>query len=1248
MHRLSVNRWWLIAVILILSVAFHDWFFQLKILTQGDWTYYTNLSLSAFRRAYFSLWLSDQSFGRGIIDVGQAPTYSLYGLLAYYFNIPYAISERIIHLWPAVIISPISAYFFLKQFSNRMSDIFAGGLVYCCNTYFLQLLTGDITIAVAYAIAPFCIYLLMTYLSSRKLFIAVEFALACFVLSSYEPRIFYVLLIAAALYVFMFLIRSFIFRDNTFGSLITLLAPLSIIFTLNLYWLLGVSLISGYSGDTVLARELFGNHFFKLTNALTLSQPFWTGYKPVSFVYHSIDINQFVIPIIAVLGLMFNKRNFHYLYLTLLGLIGILLGKQVSEPLTNLYPYLYLNLPGFNAFREGTKFYVLIAISFSGLATLLFSTLKQENKKGIIIYYGLFMLLAGSLLFNLRPFVNNDIGTTFVSRTPPPSYTELNSTLYKDKNFSRVLSVPTQSKWTDNTFIHPLLNTAQLVTSSWKIYTNDSKANSDSTSVDSTSSQIANILTKNYSELLFAYGGIKYVTVPLRDLGNDDDFYKDYGNDRSYYPRILDQLPWLRRATLQPKDVSVYTTNEIKNYFNFNTVVNAVRPDQDLEKLTDFQNNAFHVKDLNFQIIKNNHSNLPSQDHLRNVIDIGNNINSSKISDGKMVFESDIDPSKHNVLYSNDAIATYSFNVSNNIMTFSNVRPESLKLNSAINEDAQAPLTANSITLAPNKSYSLLEGNKLLRFDQLQLTDRLLNTSNNGLYLLSSNDKQNLVDNGSFESGLWQSRVEDCNYYDRNAKINMARADSITYAGQYSLMLAADNHTACTSSSSIPVEAGSTYSLNYHYQIKGGQKAGYDLVFNDVKKTVLSEDQIKSSGRWFNEYIKFIPPAGSTSVIVRLKGYPDDLNKAHAQTYYDSVSIQALIKEAVISEPVLPTYNETPINSNKFEAKIENKSYNFKNLITNPSLEFGLWQKKVGDCNAYDNKPLITQFISSKYKTDGKQALELNATRHVACTGPPPVTIKESKSYLLSFDYQSPNAKEAGYYISFDDPSGTVISEKIPIKDKDWHKLTKTFTVPFDATSLSLSVYSYADEYGGIKVINRYDNFNLVEIPTITDRYYLVSTPKTILMYPEHANFQFVSSTKKTIQIKKARTPFFLNMSESYNPKWRLELDDNNSNHGLYGWSPNANPTTVDEQDHYNYDGFLNSWYVDPLKLCATKSSACTRNTDGTYDLKLVAEFTPQRYFNIGLIISGTSLVVCISYLGYNVANARKKSNLNN
>jgi len=327
----------------------------------------------------------------------------------------------------------------------------------------------------------------------------------------------------------------------------------------------------------------------------------------------------------------------------------------------------------------------------------------------------------------------------------------------------------------------------------------------------------------------------------------------------------------------------------------------------------------------------------------------------------------------------------------------------------------------------------------------------------------------------------------------------------------------------------------------------------------------------------------------------------------------------------VSTEPILLNNEQ-----NIFEYK--NPKYNMENLIQNGSFEAGLWQEKVGDCDNFDRNPVLAMNLNSEEKTEGNQSLQLEATRHIACTSIK-LNVVSGRLYNLSFDYQSPNSKIASYYLGFNDEVKTVISEDLPIKDTNWNTFSKVIKVPEGATVVSL--YVYADSVDNkTNIINRYDNFKIIQVPNLSNAYYLVSEPEIQIIEPKSVTFDLINPTKKLVHIKGATTPFYLAMSESYHDQWQLQFNNNKIKGFFDSWTPFVKPDQIENEYHYKLNDFLNAWYVDTDKYCS-ENNLCIKNADGSYDIEMVIEFFPQRWFYLGLFISGSTLLGCIGYLGY-------------
>ena len=82
----------------------------------------------------------------------------------------------------------------------------------------------------------------------------------------------------------------------------------------------------------------------------------------------------------------------------------------------------------------------------------------------------------------------------------------------------------------------------------------------------------------------------------------------------------------------------------------------------------------------------------------------------------------------------------------------------------------------------------------------------------------------------------------------------------------------------------------------------------------------------------------------------------------------------------------------------------------------------------------------------------------------------------------------------------------------------------------------------------------------------------------------------------------------------------------------------------VFEDSHKLVYDYANQWTIDPEYIKANfDKSMYKENPDGSIDLELTLYFKPQSYFYLGIIISGTTLILCLGYLGYTFYRKRKQ-----
>lgn len=229
----------------------------------------------------------------------------------------------------------------------------------------------------------------------------------------------------------------------------------------------------------------------------------------------------------------------------------------------------------------------------------------------------------------------------------------------------------------------------------------------------------------------------------------------------------------------------------------------------------------------------------------------------------------------------------------------------------------------------------------------------------------------------------------------------------------------------------------------------------------------------------------------------------------------------------------IPTPQST--DNNFVKIKLDSKIINYrsdiylsKNKIINGDFQNSLWKDKVSDCNNFDDNPIIDM----RQKSEGlNKYLSLESTRHNACTATT-FDLQKGRSYRLAFDYKSANAIEAGFNLQLD--TNTAISKKIPITSNDWESFSTIFKIDKDYNGAELTVYSYATNFRQ-NIITDYDNFEIIEVPDLSDLFYIVSQTNLNLKLPDSFHFEDVSTVEKKIYIKSATNPFFLKLTESFN-----------------------------------------------------------------------------------------------------------------
>ncbi len=551
---------------LLLLVAFitHFRWLTFKILTYSDYYYYFRETVTEWFNP--GTWSIVSTFGREDPIIWRYPFRLVFGILAR-SGLEFPVIGFFLSFLPALVVNIVASFLLLSKYLKSQFGVIVGVTVFSFNTYFLSINTqGHFSLTISAGLGVLSLWLFTESLDKHSFIYSLYTSLALFICGFYDMRYLYITVVLLILYVLyeMILNKNFIwFTRSWFYFLMRSVSPFVFLLPLLAYWLL-----LGFNRGSLLSnriqdRAIFGTEFWSLRDSLLLFHPFWTGGKVEWFVVHNPPLYFWVIPLLVILGLLLGKKNKYNLYFGLVFLFGVFFAKGVNPPFESMYPWLYRNFPGFNAFRDASKFYFPIAL---GASFLIGSFVDWILNNGKIFPYKKFSayivssVIALIFLINLKPILTGEIETLFVPRKLPNDYIVFKNSLSGQEEYFRTLWVPAFSKWGFYNNNHPKVSTVDITNSDWKRFI-VSEGNEVPLSIRE---EIAGLFQKSYSDELLDEASIKYVVVPIEDTENDDNFFVYYGKSRKFFIDNLDSVSYLKRIDAGTDKLVVYENTDFK------------------------------------------------------------------------------------------------------------------------------------------------------------------------------------------------------------------------------------------------------------------------------------------------------------------------------------------------------------------------------------------------------------------------------------------------------------------------------------------------------------------------------------------------------------------------------------------------------------------------------------------------------------------------------------------------------------
>jgi hypothetical protein len=205
-------------------------------------------------------------------------------------------------------------------------------------------------------------------------------------------------------------------------------------------------------------------------------------------------------------------------------------------------------------------------------------------------------------------------------------------------------------------------------------------------------------------------------------------------------------------------------------------------------------------------------------------------------------------------------------------------------------------------------------------------------------------------------------------------------------------------------------------------------------------------------------------------------------------------------------------------------------------------------------------------------------------------------------------------------------------------------------------------------EYGEYE--NYFDNnpdYTLMENNDYFDLY--KNNIKTTELLADNSFFKRINSTEYKVYLENLTTAQALILFQNYNSNWSLFINKNNASNdscAMVNEYNDGNIKTTEcapeqrffdgeefsylyqkpifDNTHQLVDDYANGWTIDPNYIKQNFDPSYYKvNPDGSIDIELTIYFKPQSYFDLGLIVSGATVLACFGYLGWDFARRRKE-----
>jgi len=427
-----------IAVLALLGIVVRQGWISTQPLSAGDWSWRAGGRIASFF-PWPSFW--DPSLGLGganrFVNGFRFPVEALSGVLSQ-LGASWTFIERVLYFVPFAILLPVAGWLLAREIMGRTRWTLLTPLLLLGNTYFLVEANGEIPLALAEALGILVLFGFVRTMRQRSVGWACLTGILLGATCAFDIRPAYLCVVLMAMYFVVLALTSLdwhlLWRRTLLGTL-----TLGTFVALQAFWVVPLLTYHGNGAFPIPPTPDFP--IITLAHGLTGVIAAWTGGVPAMNVPAPLNPAFMILPILALAPLLARRVTPQVIWLALAALCFAFLANTDNPPFGVIYDWMYAHIPGWNLFREGSKFLFVVGVAYAILIPITFKKAfdwVSSRSKGLrksLARGGAVAALLGVVALSCSSIAvleSGSLASTTIPTSEPASFVALSKMLAQD------------------------------------------------------------------------------------------------------------------------------------------------------------------------------------------------------------------------------------------------------------------------------------------------------------------------------------------------------------------------------------------------------------------------------------------------------------------------------------------------------------------------------------------------------------------------------------------------------------------------------------------------------------------------------------------------------------------------------------------------------------------------------------------------------------------------------------------------